>query len=160
MTAPRQHDLIIDLEDEAATEDLAARVGSLLRPGDVVALRGDLGAGKTSFARALIQSLGDPDDEVPSPTFTLVQTYETPAGSIWHFDLYRLSGADEVIELGWDEVRVDGIALVEWPDRLGSLLPADRLDIQITFGTSPSTRRATLTGHGAWAARLETLENP
>jgi tRNA threonylcarbamoyladenosine biosynthesis protein TsaE len=160
MTAPRQHDLIIDLEDETATEDLAARVGSLLRPGDVVALRGDLGAGKTSFARALIQSLGDPDDEVPSPTFTLVQTYETPAGSIWHFDLYRLSGADEVIELGWDEVRADGIALVEWPDRLGSLLPADRLDIQITFGTSPSTRRATLTGHGAWAARLETLENP
>ena len=87
MTAPRQHDLIIDLEDETATEDLAARVGSLLRPVDVVALRGDLGAGKTSFARALIQSLGDPDDEVPSPTFTLVQTYETPAGSIWHFDL-------------------------------------------------------------------------
>jgi tRNA threonylcarbamoyladenosine biosynthesis protein TsaE len=160
MTAPRQHDLIIDLEDETATEDLAARVGSLLRPGDVVALRGDLGAGKTSFARALIQSLGDPDDEVPSPTFTLVQTYETPVGSIWHFDLYRLSGADEVIELGWDEVRADGIALVEWPDRLGSLLPADRLDIQITFGTSPSTRRATLTGHGTWAARLETLENP
>jgi tRNA threonylcarbamoyladenosine biosynthesis protein TsaE len=160
MTAPRQHDLIIDLEDEAATAALAARVGSLLRPGDVVALRGDLGAGKTSFARALIQSLGDPDDEVPSPTFTLVQTYETPAGSIWHFDLYRLSGADEVIELGWDEVRADGIALVEWPDRLGSLLPADRLDIQITFGTSPSTRRATLTGHGTWAARLETLENP
>jgi tRNA threonylcarbamoyladenosine biosynthesis protein TsaE len=160
MTAPRQHDLIIDLEDEAATAALAARVGSLLRPGDVVALRGDLGAGKTSFARALIQSLGDPDDEVPSPTFTLVQTYETPVGSIWHFDLYRLSGADEVIELGWDEVRADGIALVEWPDRLGSLLPADRLDIQITFGTSPSTRRATLTGHGAWAARLETLENP
>jgi tRNA threonylcarbamoyladenosine biosynthesis protein TsaE len=160
MTAPRQHDLIIDLEDEAATAALAARVGSLLRPGDMVALRGDLGAGKTAFARALIQSLGDPDDEVPSPTFTLVQTYETPAGSIWHFDLYRLSGPDEVIELGWDEVRADGIALVEWPDRLGSLLPADRLDIQITFGASPSTRRATLTGHGGWADRLETLEKP
>jgi tRNA threonylcarbamoyladenosine biosynthesis protein TsaE len=160
MTAPSQHDLIIDLEDEAATEDLAARVGSLLRPGDVVALRGDLGAGKTAFARTLIQSLGDPDDEVPSPTFTLVQTYETPAGSIWHFDLYRLSGPDEVIELGWDEVRADGIALVEWPDRLGSLLPPDRLDIAISFGTTPGARRATLTGHGGWAGRLETLEKP
>jgi tRNA threonylcarbamoyladenosine biosynthesis protein TsaE len=160
MTAPRQHDLIIDLEDETATEDLAAHVGSLLRPGDVVALRGDLGAGKTAFARALIQSLGDPDDEVPSPTFTLVQTYETPAGSIWHFDLYRLSGADEVIELGWDEVRADGIALVEWPDRLGSLLPPDRLDIAISFGTSPGARRVTLTGHNAWGPRLETLEKP
>jgi tRNA threonylcarbamoyladenosine biosynthesis protein TsaE len=160
MTAPRQHDLIIDLKDEAATDDLAAHVGSLLRPGDVVALRGDLGAGKTAFARALIQSLGDPDDEVPSPTFTLVQTYETPAGSIWHFDLYRLSGADEVIELGWDEVRADGIALVEWPDRLGSLLPPDRLDIAISFGTSPGARRVTLTGHNAWGPRLETLEKP
>jgi tRNA threonylcarbamoyladenosine biosynthesis protein TsaE len=160
MTAPRQHDLIIDLKDEAATEDLAARVGSLLRPGDVLALRGDLGAGKTAFARALIRSLGDPDDEVPSPTFTLVQTYETPAGSIWHFDLYRLSGADEVIELGWDEVRADGIALVEWPERLGSLLPPDRLDIAISFGTSPGVRRVTLTSHNAWGPRLETLEKP
>ena len=160
MTAPRQHDLIIDLEDEAATSTLAARVGSLLRPGDVVALRGDLGAGKTAFARALIQSLGDPDDEVPSPTFTLVQTYETPAGSIWHFDLYRLSGPDEVIELGWDEVRADSIALVEWPDRLGPLLPPDRLDIAISFGTSPGARRVTLTGQNVWAERLETLEKP
>jgi tRNA threonylcarbamoyladenosine biosynthesis protein TsaE len=160
MTAPRQHDLIIDLEDEAATVALAARVGSLLRPGDVVALRGDLGAGKTAFARALIQSLGDPDDEVPSPTFTLVQTYETPAGPIWHFDLYRLSGADEVIELGWDEVRADGIALVEWPDRLGPLLPPDRLDIAISFGAASGARRAALTGHGGWADRLKTLEKP
>jgi tRNA threonylcarbamoyladenosine biosynthesis protein TsaE len=160
MTAPRQHDLIIDLEDEAATSALACRLGPLLRSGDVVALRGDLGAGKTAFARALIQSLGDPDDEVPSPTFTLVQTYETPAGSIWHFDLYRLSGADEVIELGWDEVRADGIALVEWPDRLGSLLPADRLDIAISFGATPGARRASLTGYGAWADRLEPLERP
>jgi tRNA threonylcarbamoyladenosine biosynthesis protein TsaE len=159
MTAPRHHDLIIDLEDEQATSALACRLGPHLRPGDVVALRGDLGAGKTAFARALIQSLGDPDDEVPSPTFTLVQTYETPAGSIWHFDLYRLSGPDEVIELGWDEVRADGIALVEWPDRLGSLLPADRLDIAISFGgAGPDARRAVLTGHGGWATRLELLE--
>jgi tRNA threonylcarbamoyladenosine biosynthesis protein TsaE len=160
MMAPSQRNLIIDLEDEAATAALAARVGSLLRPGDMVALRGDLGAGKTAFARALIQSLGDSDDEVPSPTFTLVQTYETPAGSIWHFDLYRLSGADEVIELGWDEVRADGIALVEWPDRLGPLLPPDRLEIAISFGTTSGSRRATLTGHGGWVDRLEPLEQP
>jgi tRNA threonylcarbamoyladenosine biosynthesis protein TsaE len=160
MTAPRQHGLIIDLDDEDATSALASRVGALLRPGDMVALHGDLGAGKTAFARALIQSLGDPDDEVPSPTFTLVQTYETPKGAIWHFDLYRLSGPDEVIELGWDDVRADGIALVEWPDRLGTLLPSDRLDIAISFGPTPESRRAALTGFGGWAARLAPLENP
>ncbi|UEM05343.1 tRNA (adenosine(37)-N6)-threonylcarbamoyltransferase complex ATPase subunit type 1 TsaE [Skermanella rosea] len=164
MTAQRQQapsvDLVIDLGDEAATADLARRVGSLLRAGDMVALRGDLGAGKTAFARALIQSLGDPDDEVPSPTFTLVQTYDTPAAPVWHFDLYRLGGPDEVIELGWDEVRSGGIALVEWPDRLGSLLPPERLDIALSFGPEATARRATLTGHGGWADRLGSLEQP
>jgi len=152
--------LTIDLPDETATAALAAKLGPHLRPGDMVALRGDLGAGKTAFARALIRALGDLDEEVPSPTFTLVQTYETPAGPIWHFDLYRLSGPDEVVELGWDEVRADGIALVEWPDRLGTLLPADRLDVLIGFGSDADTRRATLTGHSAWADRLKELNLP
>lgn len=151
---------IVDLPDEAATADLAARLSPQLRAGDVLALRGDLGAGKTAFARALIRALGSPDEEVPSPTFTLVQTYEVGAAPVWHFDLYRLSGPDEVAELGWDEARAEGIALVEWPDRLGSLLPRDRLDLTLTFGATPTARRAVLTGHGAWASRLAAMEMP
>ncbi|HYD30900.1 MAG TPA: tRNA (adenosine(37)-N6)-threonylcarbamoyltransferase complex ATPase subunit type 1 TsaE [Azospirillaceae bacterium] len=146
-----------ELRDEAATERLAHRLGRVLAPGDVIALRGDLGAGKTAFARALIRSLTHADEDVPSPTFTLVQTYDTDRGAVWHFDLYRLSSPDEAIELGWDEVPV-GIALVEWPDRLGRLLPAGRLDLTLSFGPAPTFRVATFTGAGSWASRLEPLE--
>jgi tRNA threonylcarbamoyladenosine biosynthesis protein TsaE len=100
-------------------------------PGDTLLLSGTLGAGKTALARALIRALdGDPALEVPSPTYTLVQTYETKAGTVWHFDLYRLDDADAVVELGWDEA-ADGIRLVEWPDRLGRLAPADALALAI-----------------------------
>ena len=129
MTRKEANRQTLALPDQAATEALAARIQPLLRPGDVVALGGDLGAGKTVLARALIRAAAGAEVEVPSPTFTLVQAYELPAGTIWHFDLYRLSGPDEVIELGWDEARGEGIALVEWPDRLGPLLPTDRLEI-------------------------------
>ncbi|MBB6253606.1 tRNA (adenosine(37)-N6)-threonylcarbamoyltransferase complex ATPase subunit type 1 TsaE [Nitrospirillum iridis] len=149
------HVLTLDLADEAATARLAATLGRLLTTGDVVALSGDLGAGKSAFARHLIRSLGDADEEVPSPTFTLVQTYDLPGFPLWHFDLYRLTAPDEVLELGWEEVRHEGVALVEWPARLGALLPADRLDLDLAI-TGPESRRATLTGHGAWTARLAT----
>ena len=145
--------LTLSLPDEAATERLAGRLGALLRPGDLVALRGDLGAGKTALSRALIRSVTAPDAEVPSPTFTLVQTYDTDIGPLWHFDLYRLSNADEVIELGWDDARAEAVALVEWPDRLGPLLPADRVDLTLGHD-GPTARRAVLAGHGALAARL------
>ncbi|WP_209779742.1 tRNA (adenosine(37)-N6)-threonylcarbamoyltransferase complex ATPase subunit type 1 TsaE [Azospirillum agricola] len=143
----------LSLPDEAATGRLALRLGALLRPGDLVALRGDLGAGKTALSRALIRGVTEPDAEVPSPTFTLVQTYDTGIGPLWHFDLYRLSGPDEVIELGWDDARAEAVALVEWPDRLGPLLPADRVEVEL-FHDGPDARRAVLTGHGALAARL------
>ena len=149
--------LSLALPDQAATEALAGRLAGLLRPGDVVALGGDLGAGKTTVARALIRAAAGAEVEVPSPTFTLVQIYELPPGTIWHFDLYRLSGPDEVTELGWDEARAGGIALVEWPDRLGPLLPADRLEIVLGFGDTADARTAALIGHGGWAARLPAL---
>ena len=151
MTAPPT--LLLPLADEAATAALAAKLAPLLRPGDMVALRGDLGAGKTAFSRALIGVLAGGPVEVPSPTFTLVQSYDLPGGVVWHFDLYRLSSPDEVIELGWDEARAEGIALVEWPERLGSLMPADRLELALSFGEGEA-RVASLTGLGRWAERL------
>ncbi|HYH19287.1 MAG TPA: tRNA (adenosine(37)-N6)-threonylcarbamoyltransferase complex ATPase subunit type 1 TsaE [Azospirillum sp.] len=149
----------LPLADEAATSALARRLAPHLRRGDVVTLPGDLGAGKTSFARAVIRALSGEEVEVPSPTFTLVQTYDTDAGTIWHFDLYRLSGPDEVVELGWEEA-ADGIALVEWPERLGPLTPPDRLELALRMAGTADARRAELKGHGTWAARLAGMALP
>ena len=102
----------------------ARRSPRACRPRDVVGLQGDLGAGKTTLARAILRAAaGDPGLIVPSPTFTLVEVYDTPRGSFWHFDLYRLETPEQVFELGWEEALADGIALVEWPERLGALLP-------------------------------------
>ena len=143
----------IALKDEAATAALAWHLAPYLSPGDVVALSGDLGAGKTSFARALIRALSGlqgAEREVPSPTFTLVQSYETPAGRIHHFDLYRIQSPDELTEIGWDEALADGIVLVEWPDRAGALLPARRLDITLGFGATADIRRAVLKPGTGW----------
>ena len=145
--------VVIDLPDEAATAALAARLALLVRPGDVIALSGDLGAGKTSFARAFIRARGG-DEAVPSPTFTLVQTYELSRGVIWHFDLYRLKAAEEAWELGIEEAFGSGISLIEWPERLGSLLPAHRLAIAFDFGRSAQSRQAHLSGGDDWTARL------
>ncbi|UYN94442.1 MAG: tRNA (adenosine(37)-N6)-threonylcarbamoyltransferase complex ATPase subunit type 1 TsaE [Enhydrobacter sp.] len=112
------------LPDEAATERLGAELAERLRPRDVLALRGGLGAGKTTLARAILRAAaGDPALVVPSPTFTLVEVYDTRRGAFWHFDLYRLEAPEQVFELGWEEARADGIVLIEWPERLGALLP-------------------------------------
>jgi tRNA threonylcarbamoyladenosine biosynthesis protein TsaE len=146
--------IIVDLPDEAATAALAARVAALVVPGDIIALKGDLGAGKTSFARAFIRARGDANEEVPSPTFTLVQTYQTDAVAIWHFDLYRLDAAEEAWELGIEEAFTSGVSLIEWPERLSSLLPQRRLEITLDFGDRPQTRRAFLVSDAAWRARL------
>lgn len=142
----------LPLPNLPATERLAAAIGDVLKPGDVVALWGGLGAGKTTFARALLSHLAGHELEVPSPTYTLVQTYDLPIGSVFHFDLYRLNTPDDLDELGWEETD-DGIALMEWPGKAGPRLPAWRLDISMEI--DGDGRRASLEPQGEdWQARL------
>jgi len=143
-----------DLPTLPATRGLAAEVGALLRAGDVVLLEGPLGAGKTEFARALLRHLtDDPTLEVPSPSYTLVQSYETRLGPVHHFDLWRISGPGELVELGWNEARRD-IVLVEWPERLGALRPTDALTIALAPAGAEQARRAVLSG---WPDRIAGL---
>jgi tRNA threonylcarbamoyladenosine biosynthesis protein TsaE len=141
------------LADEAATARLGAAIARALRPGEAVCLSGPLGAGKSTLARALIRALTTRDEEVPSPTFTLVQFYDGAGLKIAHFDLYRLTSPDEAYEIGLDEALEDGAAVIEWPERLEGRLPPDRLDIEIAL--EGVGRRARLTPHGAWVGRVE-----
>jgi tRNA threonylcarbamoyladenosine biosynthesis protein TsaE len=143
----------IDLPDEAATAALALRISALARPMDIIALKGDLGTGKTSFARAFIRARGG-EEEVPSPTFTLVQIYELAPAAIWHFDLYRLQSPEEAWELGIEDAFAGGISLIEWPERLGPLLPQRRLEIDLAFADRSEARRAVLDAGPSWQARL------
>ncbi len=145
------------LADEAATVRLGRWLAKQARPGDVIALSGTLGTGKSTLARAFIRALTTDDEEVPSPTFTLVQTYESDAGTIWHFDLYRLDRPDDALELDIEEAFAEGISLIEWPDRLGRHLPAKRLDLRLEAGDTEGGRLAILTATGPWAARIGDL---
>ena len=142
----------MNLADEAATGRLGEAVAAHLRPGEAVCLTGPLGAGKSTLARALVRALTTPDEEVPSPTFTLVQFYEGPRLAVAHFDLYRLSDPDEAYEIGLDEALDAGAAVIEWPERLEGRLPPDRLDIEIALAEDGG-RIARLTPHGAWEGR-------
>lgn len=151
---PASH--VIENVSEAALHHLGEELAFIARRGDLLALSGELGAGKTTLSRAIIHALmGDKTEEIPSPTFTLVQTYSTPRMAVAHFDLYRLGEASELEELGLDLALKNGIALVEWPERAGRLLPADRLDVRLDDDGSGATRRITLLGHGDWAPRLD-----
>lgn len=147
----------MDLSDEAATQALGRALAGLARRGDIFALHGDLGAGKTVLARAFIgerralAGLGGAE-EVPSPTFTLVQHYEIADTPVWHFDLYRIAAPEEVYELAIEEAFADAISLIEWPDRMGVLLPRGRFDIELSY--AGDGRRARLAGPGDWAAQI------
>lgn len=145
--------------DETTATGLAARLLTVLKPCDVVAFSGDLGAGKSHFCRAIIrQALSDDRAEVPSPTFTLVQPYETPRGTILHYDLYRLEEPEELYELGFQDGREAAISLIEWPEKMGSLLPQDGLVITINMGDKgAATRHYGLFGDDGWQQRLKNL---
>ena len=146
----------IETADESGTREAAEQVAGLVGAGDLVTLTGDLGAGKTAFARALIRKLtGDPDLDVPSPTFTLMQVYETEKFPIVHADLYRIGNPSELTELGWDEATDSALVLVEWAERAGGALPAERLDVRLTISPGSDDKRIIeLSGFGAFAARL------
>ncbi|MDX8350547.1 tRNA (adenosine(37)-N6)-threonylcarbamoyltransferase complex ATPase subunit type 1 TsaE [Cognatiyoonia sp. IB215446] len=151
-----QTNLHITLSDEAATAALAERIARILKSGDTLLLEGEIGAGKTAFARATIRAMLGRDEDVPSPTFTLVQTYDTPRGPVWHCDLYRLTHPDEVMELGLDEALTDAICLIEWPDRLGADSPTNAL--HLAFVARAADHAVTLTIPDSWANRMKALD--
>lgn len=148
------------LPDEQATQRLMLDIAAILEPGDMITLSGDLGAGKTTFARALIRHLaGDPSIEVPSPTFTLMQNYELPRFPLVHADLYRLSGPGELAELGFDDLPPETMMLIEWPDRAAHFLPPNEFDIALTLSPAlgANHRNARVTGYGTFGARIDRL---
>ena len=143
--------LITTLEQ---TNALAASFAQLLKQGDIVALCGTLGVGKTAFTRALVQSFL-PQEEVPSPTFTLLQTYETEKFPLFHFDLYRLKQPDEVFELGIEDAFYDGVSLIEWPEKMGNILPQKKI-VKIQIQSNDETRTFTFTSENPnWLERIE-----
>jgi tRNA threonylcarbamoyladenosine biosynthesis protein TsaE len=154
----------LDLPDADATARLGAQIAGLLRLGEAVCLYGPLGAGKSTLARALIRALTRPDEDVPSPTFTLVQIYDGPEFPLAHFDLYRLTSAAEAYEIGLEEALETGAAVIEWPERLGGDLPPARLDVELAIpaatepGQAIAARLVRLTGHGPWIGRGHALE--
>ena len=149
----------LTLPDAVATARLGAAVAARLRRGEAVCLWGPLGAGKSTLARGLVRALTSPEEDVPSPTFTLVQAYAGRGFPVAHFDLYRLKSADEAAELGLEEALAEGAAVVEWPERLEGALPPDRLDVRLAIAPASGSdadsapRLAALTGHGAWIGR-------
>lgn len=154
--ASDSHMVQLVLDGTPETQALARRLAGLVRKGDFIALAGALGAGKTTLTRFIVQTLV-PGEEVPSPTFTLVQAYDAPGLRIAHADLYRVKTAREIGELGLDEALDAGALIVEWPDRMGDLMPADRLDIILEVDEGAEERRAKLIGRGSWAQRLRGL---
>lgn len=145
-----------EINTQSETEALAGHVAACVEPGDVIALYGDLGVGKSVFCRAFIRSLTTEDEEVPSPTFTLVQVYDAEGGEVYHFDMYRLEAPDDCLELGVEEAFMDGVCLVEWPTKIGNYLPWDCLKVTIAHGEKGETSRTlSLASVGKWQDRLK-----
>jgi tRNA threonylcarbamoyladenosine biosynthesis protein TsaE len=149
---------VFDLPDPDATDRLGAAIARLLTQGEAVLLYGTLGMGKSTLARGLIRALTRPDEDVPSPTFTLVQFYESEP-PVAHFDLYRLTRPEEASEIGLDEALDEGCAVIEWPERLGDdpavWLGPDRLTVALA--EAGDGRRATVSGAGAWESKVMDL---
>ena len=145
--------MTVKLKDEAATAALGAAIARGLKAGDAVLLQGELGSGKTTLARAILRALGV-GEYVPSPSFTLVQAYETPGLTVRHFDLYRVTHASELNELGIDDAIADGAVLVEWPERARERMPANALEVQL-YASSETAREAKLSGPSRWRDILE-----
>ena len=148
------------VQNETETADLAARLAAFLKIGDIITLNGTLGAGKTAFARTLIRALTGADIDVPSPTFNLLLTYDTPSGAVFHYDFYRLEDPEEVWELDIEDAYEEGITLIEWVEKLEDLAPENILDIRITLpdgAVDPSVRHISLAGNSDWAVRLKDL---
>ncbi len=146
--------IAIKLPDEAATCALAAGLARRARPGDVIGLSGPLGVGKTTFARAFIAS-ATAAGEVPSPTFTLAEVYQSLTGpAVWHFDLYRLDKPEDAYELGIEDAFAEGVSLIEWPERLGTLLPPETLDVTLVAGAGETERLAQLRVPPSWTTRV------
>lgn len=162
MNTPAQGRPCVSLRvaSEADTVQIAESVASIARRGDIIALSGGLGSGKTAFARGFIRALAGREEEVPSPTFTLLQIYDAAPTPIYHFDLYRIEAPSEVWELGFDEAPSDGIVLIEWPERLGALMPADRLEITISIpaGAGETERCIAIAAGASWVDRLGIVE--
>ena len=149
----------LTLANMAATKRLGLFLAEQLMAGDVLALKGELGAGKSELARAIIQQMCPKETDIPSPTFTLVQTYESDSKvPLWHFDLYRLAEPDDVFELGIEEAFIEAICLIEWTERLAGCLPDRTLTIAINYDASANSgRRVTLRGKPAWQNRLSEM---
>jgi N-acetylmuramate 1-kinase len=161
MSSAAEATWVVDLPDVNSTERFAAVIAAELGANTLVTLTGDLGSGKTTFARALIRKLcGNPELEVPSPTFTLMQVYDGAAFPVVHCDLYRIASPDELAELGWDEASAGALVLVEWADRAGDALPPDRIDVGFILEPEegPEHRVAVVTGYGAWAQRVNVMK--
>lgn len=154
MPAASSDAITLSLDDEMETMKLGRSLAAISRIGDVIALEGPLGAGKTVLARGFIRHFLGEEEETPSPTFTLCQPYAAEDRVIWHFDLYRLEHPEEALELGLEEAFAEGISLIEWPSRLGALLPRERLLVTLTPGQGETGRTATLSFGEHWAERL------